>query len=403
MFDQPADALEGGGTCTDHGTSTVPTVSSLAALTERLFDDGFSHFLLSVRDQYPDVHLKDLVAQDLDGRRRIRFGCHTVVNFRSDSFLGLDQDPRVQEALIAGVRRWGTHNGSSRAFCSVEANIEAEKRLASWLHVEDTLLFPSVTLANMSALPALVGPRDLLVVDRLAHNSIHEGAKIARANGARVVRLAPCTPERLTQIFRKEGSGGVVALDGVYSMTGASPPLAELDAVARSHGGVLYIDDAHGTGIFGPHGRGTAARALGQLQNVLVVGSLSKAFSCLGAFVTCSADLKLLLKMKSNSYIFGGPVPPPYLEGIIKVCDILCSAEYEVIMERLRALIQRLIQGIDALGFTVLGRESPIVAILLHSEETTFARANGFLITATMRSPSSSRLCRWAGACSEFR
>src|SRR5713226_3341435 len=154
-------------------------------------------------------------------------------------------------------------------------------------------------------------------------------------------------------------------------MTGASPPLAELDRVAQAHGGVLYIDDAHGTGIFGPRGRGMAARELGDLSDVLMVGSLSKAFSCMGAFVTCTSELKLLLKMKSSSYIFGGPVPPPYLEAVCVVCDILNSPEYGQIMQRLNLRIQRLVAGLDRLKFTLLGREAPIVSILVKEEEDT--------------------------------
>ncbi|HWY87141.1 MAG TPA: pyridoxal phosphate-dependent aminotransferase family protein [Gemmataceae bacterium] len=372
MFDQQEASREvhtSESPCTE-ATATQP--DPLSRLTERLLDNGFTHFLLSLREQFPEAHLKDLVAQELDAGRRIRIGRHTVINFGSDSFLGLDQDPRVQEAIAQGVRKWGTHNGSSRAFCSIEANVEAEARLASWLAVEDTLIFPSVTLANMSLLPALAGARDLLVVDRQAHNSIQEGAKIAGANGARIAVLAPCTPERLESLLAREKyKGCVVALDGVYSMTGASPPLAELDRVARAHGGVLYIDDAHGTGIFGPRGRGMAARALGRLDQVLMVGSLSKAFSCLGAFVSCSSDLKLVLKMKSSSYIFGGPVPPPYLEAIRVVCDILCSSEFDTLMGKLRRLIQRLVAGARSLDLPVLGGDSPIVAILIQDEAKT--------------------------------
>ena len=164
-----------------------------------------------------------------------------------------------------------------------------------------------------------------------------------------------------------------MALDGVYSMSGASPPLAKLDRIARAKRGILYVDDAHGTGIFGPQGRGMAARELGRLDHVVMVGSLSKAFSCLGAFVTCTSELKLLFKMKSNSYIFGGPVPPPYLEAICVVCDILCSPEYEQIMRRLRERIQRLVTGLDRLKIAILGREAPIVAIRIQNEENTLA------------------------------
>jgi 7-keto-8-aminopelargonate synthetase-like enzyme len=375
MFDQHQEASAGAPAVDNHGDVPPPAhaANPVARLAQRLSNNGFTQFLLTLRDQFPEAHLKDLVAQEMDDRRRIRFGRKTVVNFGSDSFLGLDRDRRVQEAIARGAREWGAHNGSSRAFCSVRANEDAETRLAAWLEVDDTLIFPSVTLANMSLLPALAGARDVLVVDRLAHNSLQEGAKIARANGARVLRLDPCTPERLTALLAKEKFDGcVVAVDGVYSMTGASPPLADLHKAARDHGGVLYIDDAHGTGILGPRGRGAAARALGRLDEVLMAGSLSKAFSCLGGFVTCSSELKTLLKMKSSSYIFGGPVPPPYLEAISVVCDILCSSEYDALMEKLRGLVERLVAGAHSLGLAVFGQETPIVAILVQDEEKTF-------------------------------
>jgi len=345
---------------------------AMTRLTRRLQNDGAVQFFLGMLEQFPDAHLKDMVAQAMDGERRIRFTNRAVINFGSDSFLGFDQDRRVQEAIAGGVKKWGTHNGSSRAFCSVQANVDAEACLARWLGVEDTLIFPSVTLANIGLLPALAAAHDLLLVDRLAHNSIHEGAKIAKAEGSIVKKMSPCTAERLSTILAKEGrKSSVVALDGVYSMSGASPPLVELDRTARANGGILYIDDAHGTGIFGPHGRGMAARELGRLDEVLMVGSLSKAFSCMGAFVTCTSELKLLLKMKSNSYIFGGPVPPPYLEAICVVCDILQSPEYDQIKDRLNERIRRLVTGLDRLNLTVLGREAPIVAVLVGDEENT--------------------------------
>ena len=114
----------------------------------------------------------------------------------------------------------------------------------------------------------------------------------------------------------------LVAIDGVYSMSGALPPLADLNDVALRHDAVLYVDDAHGTGVLGRQGRGTVLDALGNYDNTLVVGSLSKAFSCFGGFIGCTAEFKHLLKVRSNTYIFGGPVPPPYLDAICTVCPI---------------------------------------------------------------------------------
>src|SRR5438445_5250802 len=263
--------------------------------------------------------------------REIRDNGRTVINLGSDSFLGLDQDPRVKEAVIRGVREWGTHNGASRAFSSVQANIEAEEKLARWLGTEAALIYPSVTLANVGAIPGLVGRQDLLVVDEHAHNSIQEGAKIAKACGVRLASFSHCDPADLERVLRaaQPYRVAVVAIDGVYSMTGALPPLAALDEVARRYAAVLYVDDAHATAVLGSRGRGTVLDALGNYDNTFVVGSLSKGFSCAGGFIGCTREFQLLLKMRSNTFIFGGPVVPPYLEAVCVVCDILMSDEYE--------------------------------------------------------------------------
>jgi 7-keto-8-aminopelargonate synthetase-like enzyme len=307
---------------------------------------------------------------------------HRVINFGSDSFLGLDQDPRVKDAIIGGVQRWGTHNGASRAFASVRANEDAEHKLADWLGTEATLIYPSVTLANMGAIPGLVAKRDLIVVDEHAHNSIHDGARIAKANGVPVLLFSHCDPAALERAFRNGGRYrmAIVAMDGVYSMTGALPPLAALNEVAKRHNAVLYVDDAHGTGVLGRQGRGTVLDALGNYDNTFVVGSLSKAFSCYGGFIGCTEEFKRLLKMRSNTYIFGGPVPPAYLEGICTVCDILSSGEYDLLSARLHANVKRLTQGTMRLGLAVLGGQTPIVSILVGDEAATL-NAGSFLFS----------------------
>lgn len=345
----------------------------MSQLADALHQTSLIRYLEHLEEQFPTGHLKDLVIDDVKADRRIRVGDRWVVNFGSDSFLGLDQDPRVQDALRRAVRRWGSHSGSSRAFASVRANVEAENRLAHWLGTEAVLIYPSVTLANLGALPGLVGRQDLLVVEDQAHNSIHEGAKIARANGAQVASFTLEQPGSLQRAFEQAGAYrcAVIALDGVYSMSGRLPPLAEIDDLARLHRAVLYVDDAHGTGVLGPRGRGTIPDALGRLDNVLWVGSLSKAFSCAGGFIGCTAEFQRLLKMRSSTYIFGGPVPPPYLEAISTVVDILESDEYETLRAALDYKIKRLATGLARLGLVVLGGLVPIVCILVGGEEET--------------------------------
>jgi 7-keto-8-aminopelargonate synthetase-like enzyme len=169
-----------------------------------------------------------------------------------------------------------------------------------------------------------------------------------------------------------------VAIDGVYSMSGMLPPLAELNRVALDHDAVLYVDDAHASAVLGEHGRGTVLEALGNYDNALVIGSLSKGFSCMGGFIGCSARLKLLLKMKSNTYIFGGPVAPPYLEAIVTVCEILMSPEYALISGRLNRNLQTLSTGLSSLRLALLGGQTPIVSVLVGDESDTL-KAGMFL------------------------
>jgi 7-keto-8-aminopelargonate synthetase-like enzyme len=347
-------------------------------LAKVLRQNGLIRFVEHFAELYPDSHLKDLVVDEVGPHRHIQVNGHQVVNFGSDSFLGLDQDSRVQDALIRGTQKWGTHNGASRAFASVRANIEAEEKIARWLGTEASLIYPSVTLANLGAIPGLVGKQDLLVVDEHAHNSIQEGAKIAKANGVRMVNFSHCDPVDLERVLRaaKPYRIAVVAIDGVYSMTGALPPLADLNKVAHRHDAVLYVDDAHATAVMGQRGRGTVLDALGNYDNAFVIGSLSKGFSCAGAFIGCTEEFKLLLKMRSNTYIFGGPVPPPYLEAVCTVCDILMSPEYDLLLARLQANCHRLTQGAGRLGLAVLGGETPIISVLVGDEGDTLNAGN---------------------------
>ncbi|HZT78636.1 MAG TPA: aminotransferase class I/II-fold pyridoxal phosphate-dependent enzyme, partial [Gemmataceae bacterium] len=173
----------------------------MQGLAGQLRQNGLIRFIEHFAERFPDTHLKDLVVDELHPDRTMVVGGRSVVNFGSDSFLGLDQDPRVQEAVIRGVQKWGTHNGASRAFASVRANAEAEDRLAAWLGTEAALIYPSVSLANLGAIPGLVGKQDLLVIDEHAHNSMQEGARIAKANGVPLATFSHCDPEALERVL----------------------------------------------------------------------------------------------------------------------------------------------------------------------------------------------------------
>ena len=352
----------------------------LDRLITALAGTGMTRFFRRLFDDYPDLLMKDQTVEAVGPDRTFKLGGRWVTNFGSDSFLGLDQDARVLAAVERGVRAWGAHNGSSRAFASVEPNVRAERKLAGWLGTEAALVFPSVTLANVGALPGLVTRQDVLVADQFAHNSIDEGLKLAKARGVRTAKFAHNDPDALAEALRglRPYRHAVVAVDGVYSMSGHLPPLADFQRVARANDGCLYVDDAHATGVLGEQGRGTVRDALGGYDNVLTVGSLSKGFSCFGGFVAGSQAAVDVLKLRANPLIFGGPVPPPYLEAVCTVVDILTSADYPPLRAKLDANVRRLADGAARLGLAVLGGLVPIVSVLIGAEEATL-KAGKFL------------------------
>ena len=141
--------------------------------------------------------------------------------------------------------------------------------------------------------------------------------------------------------------------------------------MAEDFEAILYVDDAHGTGILGTQGRGTVLDALGDYRNTLVAGSLSKAFSCYGAFMAGPERLQRVLKLRSGPLIFGGPVPPPYLEAVCTVVDILDSPEYHTLRARLAGNMDRFLGGVRPLGLKVLGGVGAIAAVVAGDAEDT--------------------------------
>jgi len=283
----------------DAATSDAP----VDRLVRHLRKDRKMRLVLSFLDRIDKkTHLKDLMIEAPGGNREARFEGHPAINFGFSSPLGLDQHPRVQQAIIDGMRHWGTQNTISRSFASAEICKRVERRLADWLGVEDTMVVRSVSLLNIGVIPAICGPDTLLAVDRFSHSSIWEASKIAQSEGVEVQEFDAARSASLEKIAKRRGRKRlVVVIDGVYSMLGTIPPLADVYEIASRYDGVLYVDDAHGTGVVGPGGRGAAYESLGTVNNIVLGGSLSKAAGCVGGFVTCTHALKLILKMKNFS------------------------------------------------------------------------------------------------------
>jgi 8-amino-7-oxononanoate synthase len=278
--------------------------------------------------------LWDQVIDEVDGRR-IRIGTQWYQDFASCNYLGFDLEPAVADAIDVTVRQWGSHPSWSRMLGSPRPYMTIEERLAELLGAPDVLALPTISQIHLSAIPVLAGPGGHIFLDSRAHRTIYDGCVHARGLGATVQRFRTGDPDHLEELLRATPVGGsrIVCMDGINSMTGNAPDLGAFVRIAREHGAVLYVDDAHGFGVIGerrsdetsPYGaRGNAVvRHFGEsYDGIVLVGGLSKAYSSLLAFVASTPEIKRLLKVAAATYLFSGPTATASLASVLAGLDI---------------------------------------------------------------------------------
>jgi 8-amino-7-oxononanoate synthase len=280
-----------------------------------------------------EAGLWDQVIDEVDGRR-IRIGERWLTDFASCNYLGLDLDPEVIDAVDGQVRRWGTHPSWSRMLGQPRLYPMIEERLTALTGAPDTIVLPTISQIHLAVIPLLAGD-GVVFLDARAHRTIYDGAMHARAQGASVQRFRANDVAHLRELLRDAPAGKpkLVCMDGINSMTGNPPPVAEFAAVCREYGALLYIDDAHGFGVIGerrpdessPYGaRGNAVvRHTGEsYDNIVLVGGLSKAYSSLLAFVACTPAIKRLIKAAAAPYLYSGPSPTASLATVLAGLDV---------------------------------------------------------------------------------
>jgi 8-amino-7-oxononanoate synthase len=316
-------------TATRHRAASGPPAASSAGA--RWID----HWLDSVRDLealragHP---MMDAVIAEIDGRM-IRVGEKWLADFASCNYLGLDLDPEIIAAVPAYLEEWGTHPSWSRLLGSPVLYEQIEARLTDLLGSEDALVLPTITHIHASVIPVLAASGTIFL-DARAHKTIYDGCQVARSRGAAVRRFRFEDPEHLDELLAAEPDRArLVCMDGVNSMTGNAPDLTRFAEVARRHGALLYVDDAHGFGVIGErdpsepcdYGRrgNSIVRHLGEsYENIVLVGGFSKAYSSLMAFITCSTALKQLLKTAAPPYLYSGPSPVASLATVIEGLNV---------------------------------------------------------------------------------
>jgi 8-amino-7-oxononanoate synthase len=307
-----------------------------------------------------------------------------VINFASNDYLGLAGDGRLIQAAIAATQEYGTGSTGSRLLSGHrDLHRQLERAIAELKQTEDAIVFSSGYLANLGAITALVGQRDLILADSDNHSSLKNGAKLS---GANVLDYQHCNMgelERLLQQYRHQYRRCLIVSDTVFSMEGDRCPLPQLINLAHAYEGMLLVDEAHATGVFGERGAGVVEEMGQSGQELVQVGTLSKALGSLGGYVAGSAALVDFLRNRAATWIYTTALSPADTAAALVAIAIVKS-------EPLRR--QQLWQNAAILRdflqkFNLFSSQSPILCLGLSSAKEALAmsdhlRSQGIFVPA---------------------
>lgn len=298
----------------------------------------------------------------IDGRKVLMFG--------SNSYLGLTNHPEVKAAAIAAVEKYGTGCAGSRFLNgTLDTHIALEKALAEFAGKEDAIIFSTGFQVNLGTISCLLGREDYIIWDALNHASIIEGIRLSPAKSLRYKhndmaalerRLQQCDPERIK----------LIVVDGVFSMEGDLCKLPEIVQLAEKYGASVMVDEAHGFGVLGDHGRGVCNH-FGLTDHVdLIMGTFSKSFASIGGFIAGSKTTINFIRHQARSYIFSASCTPAATAAAHKSLEIMLREP-----ERVLALQEKTAYCLDRfrkLGFEIGNTATPIVPLFIRDNEKTF-------------------------------
>ena len=309
---------------------------------------------------------------------RMRVDGRDVLLFAGSNYLDLAHHPEVVEAAERAARDFGCAAGGSRLISgNLDLHEALEDEIADFFGTEAALAFNTGYMANVGAIPSLVGPDDVLVSDALNHASIIDGARLARAP----VRVFPhgdiAALDRVLGDVRGNARHILLAVDGVYSMDGDLAPLREMAGLARKHDAIFMVDDAHGTGTLGASGRGSAEACDVLAEVDVLMGTLGKSLGSFGAFVAGSAKLRDLLVNTARSFIFSCALAPPQIEAARAALRVVRREPWRG--RRLQSNARRLRERLAAAGIATDPSTTHIVPVVIGENAATMALGDALL------------------------
>ena len=325
--------------------------------------------------------LRTLRPLDTPAGPRVTRDGRELWNFASNDYLGLATHPALAEAFIEGVKRYGAGAAASRLVSgSLPPHRALEEALAAAKGCEAALLFSSGYATATGCLPALAGKSDVLVLDKLCHACLIDGARLSGAT----IRVFPHNDvaklERLLESLRAKQPAAriVVVTESVFSMDGDLCPLREIVDAKDRHGALLFLDEAHAFGVLGPGGMGLAAELGLQGRVDFQMGTFSKAAGLSGGYLATGREWRDLLVNRARSFIYSTAPPPALAHAALAALALIRSAEGDALRQDLRANLAAL---------AAPGHPSPVVPLVLGENATALAAARqledlGFLVPA---------------------
>ena len=305
------------------------------------------------------------VLEEHEGTRAV-FEGRRILLFCGNDYLGMSRHPRVIAAAHKAIDRYGVGARSARLIAgTTDAHVSLEKKIATFKHKEGALVFAAGFLANLGILTAFASKEDVVIMDKLCHASLIDGARISGAE----IRVFPHKNyEKCEEILKKSTARRkLLVTENVFGMDGDRADLKKLIRLKKKYGALLIVDDAHGTGVFGKTGPGATARFSKGID--VIMGTLSKAIGGLGGFVAADKELIDHLINFARPFIFATALPPVLCET---AREAFCIIEEEpALLKKLWANIREVHEGLTGLGFRLAKPESAVLPIIIGDEKKT--------------------------------
>ena len=293
-----------------------------------------------------------------------------VLMFGSNSYLGLTNHPKIKEAAIAAIKKYGTGCAGSRFLNgTLDIHVELEKRLARFVGKEEAIIYSTGFQVNLGVISCLTGREDYIIWDELDHASIIEGRRLSFSTQLKFKHNDMASLEKVLKSC-PEDKVKLIVVDGVFSMEGDVANLPEIVALAKKYNAAIYVDEAHGIGVFGRQGRGTCDH-FGVAQDVdLIMGTFSKSFASLGGFVATDSITANYLRHNSRSYIFSASITTASTAAVSAALDIMESEPERI--EHLWEMTHYALDGFRNMGCEIGNTSTPIIPLFIRDNNKTF-------------------------------